>query len=665
MIHALLLSVLSLLIFLNYQVLGIVGGDSGDLVTAAYGFGVPHPPGFPLYTFISWLLSQIPLFTVSWRITLLSSIPHALTIGLMYLIVRELTSHRISGIIASLLLLGNYIFFYYSVTPEVFALNDMFLSLLVLFSLKLISTKSIRYLYVLISVFSLSLSHHHIILFGFPAILYLFLKLKGKLEYTPTRLIFMMCIFIAGLLPYIYIPIAASANPVINWENASTLPGFIELVTRSRYGTFLSASVIGLSLTERILQIKTYISFLIMDFRIYTVVVAFIGVLWLFLRKRTETVFLAILFLISGPAYFFYASYPLLGNFSLGVFERFLLQSYLVVTIFAGLGFYAVNYLMSKYLITNKVIHNLALTVINLSAFGFCLNLLFVNSVNFSGFRQDRTVEYLAMDYLDTVPQNSLLLLVGDMTLFPVQYMHFVNDYRPDVKLIFMSNLRKPEYYQTIRKYFPDLIVPDPGKDNLLREFLILNMNQANIYTNYPIEKPENTSWIPVGLLHKLYQKNSYPTYAEIISQDSKVWENYRISNIQKGILSKYSHLMITEVLSLYAESRLRFGRMLYDNGYFLDAKPYFVDGILVGSESDMSDLYQYLGNIQMKTDDCVQAETSFINSKKLTFSPKPELDYNLSVLYRECLHDADRADLHMNLYKAALEKSETLLKDI
>ena len=44
MITPVLLGVFSFL-FLLYQVTGIYAGDSGDLVTAACTFGVPHPPG--------------------------------------------------------------------------------------------------------------------------------------------------------------------------------------------------------------------------------------------------------------------------------------------------------------------------------------------------------------------------------------------------------------------------------------------------------------------------------------------------------------------------------------------------------------------------------------------------------------------------------------------
>src|SRR3989344_7024253 len=105
-------------IFLFFQAEGIYGGDSGDLVTAAYLGGIPHPPGYPLYTALGFLLSKLPISTVAWRVGLLSSLAHAATATLVMLGVWRLTGRVIFGVFASLVLAANYLFFLYSTTPE-------------------------------------------------------------------------------------------------------------------------------------------------------------------------------------------------------------------------------------------------------------------------------------------------------------------------------------------------------------------------------------------------------------------------------------------------------------------------------------------------------------------------------------------------------------------
>ena len=42
----------------------------------------------------------------------------------------------------------------------------------------------------------------------------------------------------AGLLPYLYLPLAASQHPPLNWGDPESLPRFLAHVTRAQYGTF-------------------------------------------------------------------------------------------------------------------------------------------------------------------------------------------------------------------------------------------------------------------------------------------------------------------------------------------------------------------------------------------------------------------------------------------
>ncbi len=50
------------------------GADGGDLITAAVTGRVPHPPGFPLYTWLADLLVRLPWRTPAWRLNLFSAL---------------------------------------------------------------------------------------------------------------------------------------------------------------------------------------------------------------------------------------------------------------------------------------------------------------------------------------------------------------------------------------------------------------------------------------------------------------------------------------------------------------------------------------------------------------------------------------------------------------
>jgi len=61
--------------------------DSGELVTGAFNFGVPHPPGYPLWAFMGWVWRcLVPLGNPAWRICLMSVLTGALVVGVMTLL---------------------------------------------------------------------------------------------------------------------------------------------------------------------------------------------------------------------------------------------------------------------------------------------------------------------------------------------------------------------------------------------------------------------------------------------------------------------------------------------------------------------------------------------------------------------------------------------------
>ena len=48
--------------------------DSGEMIVAAQQFGVPHPPGYPLWTLLNWLLLFLPLGNAAHKVALFSGV---------------------------------------------------------------------------------------------------------------------------------------------------------------------------------------------------------------------------------------------------------------------------------------------------------------------------------------------------------------------------------------------------------------------------------------------------------------------------------------------------------------------------------------------------------------------------------------------------------------
>ncbi len=60
--------------------------DSGEFITAAQHFGVPHPTGYPLWTLLAWLFQLLPLGNIAWEINLFSGLCGALAVGVTTLL---------------------------------------------------------------------------------------------------------------------------------------------------------------------------------------------------------------------------------------------------------------------------------------------------------------------------------------------------------------------------------------------------------------------------------------------------------------------------------------------------------------------------------------------------------------------------------------------------
>jgi len=164
--------------------------DSGELITGAIVFGVPHPPGYPLWSFCGFILSHLlPVGNDAWRINVSSAIFGAAANAVLALLVshsgrrmiREIDPNQpdrekwlpFCGAVAAGLILGfSSVMWSQAVIAEVFTLNALFITLVLLcFYRWMAETTRTGWLEAAIFVFCLGLTHHHTLIFISPAFL--------------------------------------------------------------------------------------------------------------------------------------------------------------------------------------------------------------------------------------------------------------------------------------------------------------------------------------------------------------------------------------------------------------------------------------------------------------------------------------------------------------
>lgn len=76
------------LTFFYYMAPEVTLQDSGELVTGAFSFGVPHPPGYPLWAFLGFIWSHVivPFGNPAWRIGTMSVFTGGMVVGVMTII---------------------------------------------------------------------------------------------------------------------------------------------------------------------------------------------------------------------------------------------------------------------------------------------------------------------------------------------------------------------------------------------------------------------------------------------------------------------------------------------------------------------------------------------------------------------------------------------------
>jgi tetratricopeptide (TPR) repeat protein len=167
--------------------------DSGELITAAAKFGVPHPPGYPLWTMTGFLISHLFSFgNLAWRVNLLSALIGAAANAVLALLVchsgRWLLQRWAQpetqplargfsfygGILAGLVIGFSDVMWGQAVITAVHGtLSALFVNLVVLaFYRWMLEPQKVHRLIITVFIFALGLTNHHTLIQIIPALIF-------------------------------------------------------------------------------------------------------------------------------------------------------------------------------------------------------------------------------------------------------------------------------------------------------------------------------------------------------------------------------------------------------------------------------------------------------------------------------------------------------------
>ncbi len=218
--------------------LSAFGGDGGELITASYTLGIPHPPGYPLYVLLGKIFSSIPVGTIWLRYQLFSALAMAIGAGFATIcsakILRNLNplvssrSHfGLIAVVCGLTIALSPLVWHHAINPEVYGLNMAILSILIWMVLSDHSPMARGLL------FGLSLTTHLTSIFILPLVLFHHSAHPRK-ALVPG--------FLIGLSPFLLLPLLANSNSMVRWGVADDFSGWLWLVSARIY----SANVLAI-----------------------------------------------------------------------------------------------------------------------------------------------------------------------------------------------------------------------------------------------------------------------------------------------------------------------------------------------------------------------------------------------------------------------------------
>ena len=316
------------------------GADGGDLAAAVAVGGIPHPPGYPTYLLLGRLFAALPVGDVAFRLNLMSAACAAMAVGLVFVIVVLIVvcicgedSLLVLGAAAAAALVFAFspVFWSQAVITEVYALNALFVALVLLLALRPRTSP------VLISfVLGLGLGNHLSLLLLAPTALLVRLPAPWvrplSLGASMKRIASCGLAIASGLAVYLVLPLRAASNPLVNWGDARTLDRFWWLVSGGPYRPY----VFGLPIADLPGRLSAWAALLVQQFGWIGIALALFG-LWDMLAagraKKDGRVAWALLLLVG--LYSLYAlGYHTADSYIL------LIPVYLVAALWLGRGLY-------------------------------------------------------------------------------------------------------------------------------------------------------------------------------------------------------------------------------------------------------------------------------------------------------------------------------------
>lgn len=465
--------------------------DSGELILAAWLPGIAHAPGFPLWVVVGWLFSHLlPLGSVAQRLNWMSAffgalavmatfwllmlgLPHARPLPFKSTTARQGPRDRsgrqpaasaglpspaapaagarippavwVAAVVGTLAFALARTIWSWSVVAEVYALHVFLvatiLALLLAWRQALTQgqppARAGRWLVLAAGVYGLALGNHNLTI-GLlaPAILlWLWVNRRGV---TVRVFLFSALALAAGLLIYLYLPLRAAQDPLLNWGDPHNLTRLWWHVTGRQY----QVNIFGGTLASMARQLGEGAVLWAQQFTPLGVLFSLLGlaVLW---RRDRALLGMTLLVAVFGVAYA--VVYEIADDR-----DAYYLATFVVSALWLACGLYGTL----EWIAARRP--NLARPA--MVAMALLPLLVLAWNWRVADHRHYSYPAVFAQNALDEVAPGALILTSDWQLYAPLLTMQQVDGQRPDVATIDMLLFQnRPWYHDQVRQKYPEL----------------------------------------------------------------------------------------------------------------------------------------------------------------------------------------------------------------
>ena len=580
--------------------------DSGELVTAAYSLGVPHEPGYPLFTIIGKIFTLIiPFGSIAYRVNLASAFFTSVaclfvtwaTVLLIEDTFKELRNENGEWrIIKYVIGFGSGLFFGFSletwrqaVMTEVYGINSCFLALFILLVLLWRRQQTIegrrKYLYIISFIIAICITNHTTSLMLIPIFGVFLLVVDFKLLLHFKTILKSSLFFILGLTPYLYLPLASLRNPLMNWGKPDNIVNFFRVITRSQY----SRTGESQTMESFIEQLKFYLSHLVISqWYPLLLIFAFVGIIIIYKFNRKYFWFALMFIIMSMPVMTYSTNFDITGNSEASIANAemvavFYIPSYMLLSLLMGIGFSYLVFILTDHNYLEKSVYYLQFVIVVLFLFMAC-------SSAYRNYKEaDMSQYYYPQKYFNNISKvagkGSIIMGDLDYYTFPFFYYQQVENKRKDLIPLDINLLKRSWYIEWLQRYYPETM---NSSQNEVNSFLkaVAPFESGDVYNGNEIQTCyENMiySFINNNL------RNGRDVYVTYISKDSQ------------HILSKYAMEPVYAAFKIVGSRELGVGRREHEKISHVKYSDFDLEDFIVplnSSDQILNKFDQYYGDI-------------------------------------------------------------------